>query len=612
MEKTAGFQLPEKNPLRLISYLMKYKRLFWTQAAGGILYNTVIVAGPILLGKALDAATSLERNGVSPERVRALALFSILLVLATAFFQYARYTKRWYLRNLTNRIACDMRAGLLSRVLRYPMTQIEKESVGDLMSRTVGDVEEITSTTYTTINEIWDTWLLMLSYFVVLMYYDYRITLLASFGAPLVLLVAGLVRGPLYRISMNARTSAALVSSHLQKTLSGLTILRLFGREGTETERLKDYSRDQVKWNIRTSLFQTGMMPVYATLSSVGIIIVIGMGAAKVVAGGWTIGTFTAYLIMFALMVTRTRVAAQVLNRIHAASASWTRIKNKIQESAEMPGGEPRALQAGPGAGKPGVPAGFPLIRVENLSFSYPKNGRKALDDVSFAVNAGDFLGVTGPVGSGKSTLALLLTGLYTYAGKINVNGSDLSRLSGAKKAGMLAYSSQEAFLFSASIARNITFQEKAELSGEVLARLDEAVYVSALAEDMALFPQGLETQIGEGGVRISGGQRQRVTLARAIFTGNPVLILDDPFSAVDIGTEKRIIDRMNERLNGRTVILFSHRLAAFAAADKVIVLDKGRLVEQGNHTELMALGGIYEKIYSAQSFLLQEGGVHA
>src|SRR3972149_10059425 len=133
MKTTSEFQLPEKNPLRLMSYLLKSKRLFWTQAAGGILYNTVIVAGPILLGKALDIAGVLEKNGVSPERVRALALLSISLVLATVFFQYARYIKRWYLRNLTNRIACDMRAGLLSRILRYPMTKIEEESVGDLM-----------------------------------------------------------------------------------------------------------------------------------------------------------------------------------------------------------------------------------------------------------------------------------------------------------------------------------------------------------------------------------------------------------------------------------------------------------------------------------------------
>ncbi|MEK7354418.1 MAG: ABC transporter ATP-binding protein, partial [Chloroflexota bacterium] len=591
---------------------MKYKRLFLIEAVGGITYNTVIVAGPILLGLALDAAVALEKNGVSPERVRSLALFSILLVLTTVFFQYARYIKRWYLRNMTNRIACDMRAGLLSSVLTYPMTKIEKESVGDLMSRTVGDVDEITSTIYTIINESWDTFLLMISYFVVLLFYDYRITLICSLGAPLALLVAEMVRHPLYRFSMNARTAASVVSSHLQKTLSGLTILRLFGREGTEAERLKDYSRDQMKWTIRTSLFQTGMMPVYATLGTIGIIGVIGMGSAKVVEGSWTVGTFTAYLIMFTLMVTRTRMAAQVFNRFHAASASWTRIKSKLQESTGMQVEELPPLEARPGRGKTDVSSVSTHIRVGNLSFSYSNTNHKVLDDISFTANQGDFLGVTGPVGSGKSTLALLLTGLYPYSGEIAIDGRDLSLCTGTERAGMLAYSGQDAFLFSASIAQNITFREKSGLSEEMLSRLEEAIYISALTEDMALFPQGLETQIGEEGVRVSGGQRQRISLARAIFTGNPVLILDDPFSAVDIGTEKRIIERMNENLNGRTIILFSHRLAAFANADKVIVLDKGRLAEQGSHTELMTLGGIYQKIYSAQSFLLLESGFNA
>ncbi|OGO39080.1 MAG: hypothetical protein A2147_06095 [Chloroflexi bacterium RBG_16_57_8] len=612
MKKTGDFRLPERKPLRLMSYLAKYKRLFWTQAAGGIIYNTFIVAGPILLGRALDAAGDLERSGVSPERTRSLAVFVILLVLATAFFQYARYLKRWNLRNMTNRIACDMRAGLLRSVLTYPMQKMEKESVGDLMSRTVGDVDEITNTIYEVINESWDTWLLMISYFVVLLYYDYRITLICSLGAPLALLTAELVRHPVFRFSMNARMAASVVSSHLQKTLNGLTILRLFGREGTETERLKEYSRNQMKWNIRTSLLQTGMMPAYTTLGTIGVIGVIGMGGANVVAGSWTIGTFTAYLVMFTLMVTRTRVAARVFNRFHAASASWARVKNKLQEGAATGIEEPSSIEAQPRPGEADAPTGSPHIRVEGLSFSYSESGHKALDDISFTSKAGDFLGVTGPVGSGKSTLALLLTGLYPYSGKIILDGRDLSRLSGAERARGLAYSGQDAFLFSASIAQNITFQDKSSLSREMPARLEEAIYVSALTEDMALFPQGLDTQIGEAGVRISGGQRQRIALARAIFTRNPVLILDDPFSAVDIATEKRIIGRMKERLAARTIILFSHRLAAFTVADRVLVLDRGRLVEQGNHTELMRSGGVYQKIYAAQSFLLLESGLDA
>ncbi len=186
------FALPQQNPLRLISYLKKYSRQFWLQAVTGILYNTVIVAGPIMLGRTIDAATRLQDIGVTPANVRSLLLNAIVFLLVTIFFQYARYVKRWYLRDMTNRIAGDMRSGLFSRVLGYPMEKIDRESVGDLMSRTVGDVDEITATMQTTINETWDTWLLMISYFVVLLYFDWRITLVCAIPTPIAILVVQL------------------------------------------------------------------------------------------------------------------------------------------------------------------------------------------------------------------------------------------------------------------------------------------------------------------------------------------------------------------------------------------------------------------------------------
>ena len=171
---TQTFGLPKMNPLSIISYIRKYNKEFWIEAVGGIIYNTIVVAGPILLGKMLDAATALENNGVTPGQVRTLAIFGIAFILTTVFFQYARYVKRWYIRNMSNKIACDMRAGLFKRVLRYPMARLDRESVGDLMSRTVGDVDQLVNTVQSTINEAWDTWLLMISYFVVLLHYDWR------------------------------------------------------------------------------------------------------------------------------------------------------------------------------------------------------------------------------------------------------------------------------------------------------------------------------------------------------------------------------------------------------------------------------------------------------
>jgi ATP-binding cassette subfamily B multidrug efflux pump len=597
------FALPEKEPLKLVSYLKKYKRDFWIEAVAGIIYNTVIVAGPILLGRMLDAAAALENSGVTPDGVKSLLFFTALFVLITIFFQYMRYVKRWYLRNMTNKMAGDMRAGLFKTVLAYPMNKIDRESVGDLMSRTVGDVDQIVATVQQTINETWDTWLLMISYFVVILYYDWRITLICSIPIPFAILVAESVRHPLYNFSLNSRKTAAVVTSHLQKTLTGITILRLFGRENREIERLKDYSTQQMGC---TALLQNGMMPLYATLASLGVIGVIGLGGVEVVNGNWTIGRFVAFLTMFSLMATRTWVAARVFNQWHAAKASWDRIKAKLADNVtavpslntEVP-----VVKIGMGAASP---PGF--LKVADLSFAFPNSQAECLSHIGFNVNRGDFTGVTGPVGSGKSALAMVLTGIYPYTGKITVGGRDLNSLSAAEKAATFAYSGQDAFLFSVSIGENITFASP-PYSDAVQKRLDRAIYVAALKEDMALFPKGIQTVVGERGVRLSGGQRQRIAVARAVFTGCPVLILDDPFSAVDIGTERRMIERLRTNLEEVTIMVFSHRLAAFTEADDILVLDKGKLMERGSHASLMGAGGIYAKIYHAQTWMERAGG---
>lgn len=593
------FALPPE-PLRLPSYLRRYRRMFWLQTAGGVIYNTVIVAGPIVLGKMLDAAAAIERNGYSPERMRTLTLYTIAFALVTIFFQYARYVKRWFLTQMANYVSNDIRAGLLEAVLGRPMEQVERESVGDLMARSVGDVNQIVETVRYTINETWDTWLLMLSYFVVLMVYDPWITLLCSIPIPIALYVAESARHRLYRYSQRARRAAAQVSSHLQRTLNGVGILRLFGREEMENTRLEQYASEQVRWAIRTSLFQTGIMPVYATLAALGVIGVITLGGRHVASGAWTLGRFTAYLAMFMAMATRTRVAANVLNRFHAAQASWDRIREKIEREPD----EQHSARGQTVGG--GLSLGAYDLTVRGLIFRFRGASGEALHGVSFEAPEGAFLAVTGPVGSGKSALGAALTGLYPYEGSIRVGGRELRNLAAEERPRLIAYAGQDAFLFSASICQNITLQRPDE-DGIDEDRLTHALRVSALAEDLPLFPEGLETRVGERGVRVSGGQRQRISLARAIYAGSPILVLDDPFSAVDIGTEERMIGHLRREMGARTLIIFSHRLRAFVHADRILVLSGGRVVEQGAHAELMAMDGIYHRIYAAQDWLERE-----
>lgn len=551
---------------------------FIISSIGGFVYNTTIVLGPILMGKLIDNA-----GGGPGQQVLLSALYFIGI---TAFFQFARYVKRWYMRDQFNRVACDLRQTFIERTLDRDQQDLEKEIVGDLMSRTVGDITEVVDTVRVTLNESWDTWLLMISYFIVLVIQDWRITLMASVMIPITIIIAQTMRHVLFRYSMSVRKATSTSNSGLQRYLEGIAVLRLFGREESEAEGLKQTYKEQTGYRIKEMLLQQVLLPVYSLIAGLGIVIVITFAGQKVVSGEWTVGTFNAYLVMFAALATRTRVAARVFNRWHGARAAWTRVKEKMQLTDKQ-------------EEKTGITLDeCSKLEIQNLSYRYNEN--KVLDGINLEAKKGQLIGITGSVGSGKTSLALALTGMYPYEGSIRLNGVELSDIDLSSRSKLIAYTGHEQFLFSMNIKENVVFTSNVDDG----IRLHEALEASALINDINRFEKGLETMVGEKGVRVSGGQRQRIALARAIYSGSDILILDDPFSAVDIATEREIIDHLKTSYKDKIVLLFTHRLTSFVYADQVIVLDNGRISEKDTHEELMKKGDVYSEIFSAQRFM--------
>jgi len=551
---------------------------FIISSIGGFIYNTTIVLGPIIMGKLIDNA-----GGGPGKQVLLSALYFIGI---TAFFQFARYIKRWYMRDQFNRVACDLRQTFIERTLGKNLQDLEKETVGDLMSRTVGDITEVVGTVMVTLNEGWDTWLLMISYFITLLIQDWRITLMASVMIPITIILAQTMRHVLFRYSMSVRKATSTSNSGLQRYLEGITVLRLFGREESESEGLKQTYKEQTGYRIKEMLLQQVLLPVYSLIAGLGVVIVITFAGQKVVSGEWTVGTFTAYLVMFVALATRTRVAARVFNRWHGARAAWTRVKEKMQLTDEQ-------------EKKPGITLNeCSKLEIQNLSYRYNEN--KILEDIKLEAIKGQLIGITGSVGSGKTSLALALTGMYPYEGSIRLDGVELSDIDLSSRSKLIAYTGHEQFLFSLSIKENVIFTSKEDNE----TRLHEALEASALINDLSRFEKDLDTKVGEKGVRVSGGQRQRIALARAVYSGSDILILDDPFSAVDIATEREIIDHLKTAYKDKIVLLFTHRLTSFIYADQVIVLDSGRISERGTHEELMKKGDVYSEIFSAQRFM--------
>lgn len=569
---------PPKEKEKLLSYIIKYHKQFLITAVTGILFNSTIVLGPIFQGKLLDSA-------VNSKNINNILRAGITFILVTLSFQIARFFKRYYVRDMANRISGDMRVSVMESILHTDLNAMEKKKVGDMMSTTIGDVDIVVEAVRKTITELWDTGVLMIAYFVALMIYDTKITFISAIPIPLVILLTQLMRKVVQSKSKASRIANSKTTTQIRKMVSQINILRLYGREESELKRLKEKLNVQAKKTAVVTVLQNGLAPIYSSLSSIGIILVIYLGGNKVISGKWTIGTFTAYITMFTALAVRTTTAAKVFNIQQGAKASWDRVKDLLTNDNFMDFKVSSTL-------KPRE------ISVKNLSFKYETGEHYAIKNVSFKVSTGMIVGITGSVGSGKSALGLALTGLYDYEGEIYIDNEDLKHIDYDKKIATITYMGHDSFLFSGSLKNNITWGNNDDR------KLKKVINIACLKQDIENFEQGMESELGEKGTKVSGGQRQRISLARTLYKDSSIVILDDPFSAVDINTEAKIIKELRENSEGRTIFIFSHRLHAFKYTDMVLVFDKGEIVQKGTHEELINNSGIYSKIMDSQSFL--------
>jgi len=566
--------------LPLVRYVKKYPFSFTLQAIGGIAYNTIVAYGIVLLGRVIDAAMTGDFSAVT----HSIAVYIGVVI----FSMLCRYLKRYYVRDFAVLMEMNMRKDIFDSILHKNSSRLDHDKVGDLMSRTTSDVAKVTETIRKTVTEIWDTWLLIISYFVSLLIMNPKTALLSSIFIPISIIAAELIRHPLYKYSKQSSVLAGKISANLQQILIGIPVLRLFGAEEQKKQELNDLCDRQINANLKVAVLQSAMVPVYTAVASIGIVVTIIMGGREVISGYWLIGTFWSFLTTFTAMAVRTPKAAKVFNMWHAADAAWERITEELGNH-------------GSDFEKNALPSASADIEVKDLSFQYPLGTSDAITNISFNARPDELVGITGPVGCGKTALCLALSGIYEYSGNIRVNGAQLRNMSDVEKAGIISYLGHEQYLFSASVKNNITMNF-GNLDLEVNENLlNAAIYFACLEDDIKAMANGMDTMIGERGVQVSGGQKQRIALARAIYQNRPLMLLDDPFSALDIFTEQKILERLKE-LRSKTIVVFSHRLGAFKDADRILVMRSGIVTETGTHDELIDRDGVYRQIYVAQS----------
>jgi ATP-binding cassette subfamily B protein len=416
---------------------------------------------------------------------------------------------------------------------------------------------------------------------------DGRLTLLALCALPFVAFVTKVFGSRIHRLFQRVQEQFATLSTQVQENLAGVRVVRAYAQEEASQRRFEAMNHEYVERNRQLVRWTAAFHPLLQGLIGLGFVAVLWYGGTLVAGGRITVGQFVTFNFFLARLVWPMIAIGWVINLAQRGSASWNRILQILETEPEITDTVDCLRPEVEGA-----------IRFDRLTFNYPRQTSPALREIDLEVAAGTLVAIVGRTAAGKSTLLSLLSRQWDPPpGALYLDGIDVRSVCLESLRTAVAAVPQESFLFSASLAENVAFGCPAAAPDQIR----RVIEIAGLEEDLEALPEGLETRVGERGVTLSGGQKQRVALARALLRDPRVLLLDDCLSAVDTRTEEQILARLQRELDGRTVFLVSHRISTVQRADLILVLDRGEVVERGDHRHLLAHGGIYADLYRRQ-----------
>ena len=566
-------------PDRLLSYFKAEWSLLLAVTITGVIYNAGLLAGPWFEGKMAQCLFDIYGK---TKQFSDMAKLVLAYVLVTAFVQIARYLKRFYVRRFANNINRNMKRILYATLVHHSKAEMEKENTGSMMTKAISDVDACAEGMRKFTTEIFDTGVALICYVVLLLTYDWRLALISLIFPPFSYFIAEKMKVVVQKTGAAAQESRGRLNGATLDRVSNAATYRVFGCDRQRNEAYEENLTDYEKAAVKANIWVAAMPPIYQIISLISMIFIIYFGSRNVLGTGWTnwdIASFTTFISCFSKLAVKSSKAAKLFNAVHKAEVSWKRIKPLMKEAPEE---------------LPERVAASDVLKVKDLGVAYAKDD-PVFEGLSFVAEPGKIIGVTGPVACGKTTLGQAFLCEYPYRGSIRFGGRELSGLSDAGISEIVGYMGHDPELLSDSIRNNICLGDEVDV--------EKLLQMVCMKEEVSQMPDGADTVIGNNGVRLSGGQQARVALARTLAHPRPVMILDDPFSALDKDTEKEVFEHLRCMAKDRIVLLISHRLYLFPQLDEIIWMENGRTTV-GTHRQLMENCDMYAEMYH-----LQEGG---